>query len=116
MKKFFFIYILFITISIINISCENQSQPEYDPSNLKGFILDASTSKGVENVAINLPDLSLITYTNNNGYFQFLNIQMPRDPMGTPISAVKYGYLQIDNYVILRSDDTTKISFQMSRQ
>jgi hypothetical protein len=116
MKNLLLIFILFVTLSIISISCQDVSQPTYDPSILKGYVVDANTLTALDSVLVTLSDFSLSTGTDNSGYFQFLYIQMPRDPMGANIVATKNGYKQIENYISLKSDDTTKVNIIMVRQ
>jgi len=110
MKNILFILILTVSIGVINISCQNPAQSEYDPSFLKGYIKDAGTSAGIDSVTVSIPDLYLSGVTNSTGYFEFLNIQMPRGQMGTNLIAVKNGYNQAVDNIVLNSDDTTKIS------
>ena len=107
MKNILYTLILVVTIGLINISCQNPAQSEYDPSHLKGFIRDAGTQAGIDSVTVTISDLNLSGVTNSNGYFQFLNISMPRDQFGTNLIATKNGYNQGNFSLVLRSDDTT---------
>lgn len=112
-KSFLFILFLFITICMINISCENATQTDYLSSHLKGTVLDSITHNGLDSVTISIPDLSLSGITGSTGYFQFLNIKMPRDPMGTVLYATRNGYGDVNKNFILRSNDTTVINITM---
>jgi hypothetical protein len=113
MKNILLILILAVSIGVINISCQNPAQSEYDPSFLKGYIKDAGTSAGIDSVIVSLPDFNLSGVTTSTGYFEFLNIQMPRGQMGTNLITSKNGYNQAVNNIVLNSDDTTKISVVM---
>ena len=108
-----FLFLIFLLIVFINISCNSASQTIYDPSFLKGFVLD-STSAGIGNVTVTVSDFSLTTQTDTSGHFEFLNIQMPRDQFGTSITAAKTGYKPLSQAILLRSDDTTHVSFILS--
>lgn len=116
MKNILFIFILSVTIGLINISCQNSVQSIYDTSNLKGFVLDANSRAGLDSAIVTIPDLSLTGYTDANGYFQFSNINLPRDPFGTNLTASKRGYSQNSYYIVLKSDSTTVASCLMSHQ
>ena len=110
-----FLFLILLSIIFINISCNSVSQTIYDPSFLKGFVLD-SASSGIGNVTITVSELSLTTQTDTSGYFQFLNIQMPRDQFGASITAAKTGYKPLSQAIFLRSDDTTHVSFILSTE
>ena len=116
MKKYIPVtYFVIISVFILNIACQSPTQTDYAVSHIKGFILDTVTLAGLDSVTLSIPELNISTTSFSSGYYQFLNIHMPRDPINTVIVATRTGYQSISPDVVLRSNDTTIFNVMMYR-
>gem|GEM_PF-1863961 len=112
---FLLIYFVLISIFFLNSGCENPAQTTYLTSHIKGFVLDTLTLTGVDSVTLTIPELSVSTTSFSTGYYQMLNIQMPRDPVNTTITASRRGYQTVTTGIVLRSNDTTHFNVMIYR-
>ena len=111
-----FLFLILLSVIFINIACNSSDSPQYDASHLKGYVLDSATLTGIKNVTITLPDLSRTAQSSDSGYFEILNIQMPRDQYGTTVTASKTGYGPITQAILLLSTDTTHVTLVIASQ
>jgi hypothetical protein len=109
------IYFVLVSIIFLNIACENPSQTTYLSSHIKGYVLDTVTLAGLDSVTLTISELNLSTTSFSSGYYQFLNIQMPRDPFNTLITASRNGYQTVNRGISLRSNDTTHFNVMIYR-
>ena len=114
-NKLQIIYFVIISIVFINLACENPAETTYNTSHIKGFVLDTVTLTGLDSVNLTISELSVSTTSFSSGYYQILNIHMPRDPVNTTITATRNGYQTINTSIVLQSNDTTKINIMMYR-
>ena len=116
MKNYFpGVYIFIISMVFLNIACENPAQTDYSVSHLKGFVIDTVTLAGLDSVSLSIPELSLSSVSFSSGYFQFLNIHMPRDPVNTTVTAKRNGYQDVNQAIVLVSGDTSTVTIMMFR-
>jgi hypothetical protein len=114
MKKniLFLIAVILIIISVLS-GCENMSQTTYEDSNVKGFIVDSLTRNPLDSVTLNIPDIPLSVTDYPSGYYQFLNIHMPRPTWGVSLVATRNGYASRTFSVLLMKADTAFVNFSM---
>lgn len=111
MKKNFLPVVLFLFLtSIIYLNCENATETTYGDSNIKGFVVDSITRAPLDSVYIYIPDVPLSGYTGPTGYYQFLNIHMPRPKWGCQFNFSKNGYVSKTFWADLFGSDTTIVN------
>ena len=114
MKKNQISTILFLFFIAILISgCQDSTSSEYVNSHIKGFAVDSASRTALDSVTVSITELSQSYKTSTTGYFQFLNIHMPRPTWTVTLVADRNGYNTRTLSLNLIQEDTVNVNVGM---
>ena len=111
MKKIQISTILFLFfLAILITGCQDSTSTEYVDSHIKGFTVDSVSRAVLDSVTISVTELSQSYKTGSTGYFQFLNIHMPRPTWAVTLVANRNGYNTRTLSLNLVQEDTINVN------
>lgn len=96
---------LFVMMGLVYYSCESSvdNGPMYKGM-IQGWVYDDSTKEYLAGVRICANEIPDTVYTNDSGRFHFDKISMPRSEYGYNLIFKRFGYIDFNEPVLIKSD------------
>jgi hypothetical protein len=113
MKIFISLFFSFCLLILIFQGCQNATETTYENAHIKGYIVDSITRNQLDSVNVSVTEISETYHTSGSGYFQFLNIHMPRPTWTVTLVADKNGYIERTLSLNCAQGDTINVQVGM---